>query len=132
MYCHALRLPAVLPVYTSSGPCRVFPEFRWVLACSRSLVKAVGLAVSPLGCLDNALVACMQPQLGDLEAFDPDAAASLLQVRQLSSADYVAMLELEGLPADTTPHAYQQHAVRQLLVEQANWQAAAFAQVILL
>lgn len=56
------------------------------------------------------------------------AAFHLGHIWQLSSTDCTALLELEGLPADTAPQAYQHHAITQLLVEQI-WQAAAFAQV---
>ncbi len=43
--------------------------------------------------------------------------------------DLAALLQLEGLPSDTSREAYVQHAVQRVCVEDVQWQSASFAQV---
>ena len=43
--------------------------------------------------------------------------------------DLAALLQLEGLPLDTSREAYVQHAVRRVCVDDVQWQSASFAQV---
>ena len=43
--------------------------------------------------------------------------------------DLAALLQLEGLPLDTSREAYVQHAVQRVCVEDVQWQSASFAQV---
>ena len=43
--------------------------------------------------------------------------------------DLAALLQLEGLPPDTSREAYVQHAVQRVCVEDVQWQSASFEQV---
>lgn len=71
----------------------------------------------------------MQPSSSQLEAFDPAAAQALHKVRDISPAEFQALLQLDGLPQDWALEAYTSRSVQQLLVEEVHWQSQAFAQV---
>ncbi len=47
----------------------------------------------------------------------------------MAGQDLAGLLQLEGLPLDTSREAYVQHAVLRVCVEDVQWQSASFAQV---
>ena len=63
------------------------------------------------------------------DCLDPDTAHSLHGVLQSGGADLAALMQLEGLPQDTTAAAYVQQAVQQVCVAAVEWQSRSFAQV---
>ena len=72
---------------------------------------------------------CSQASFQSLQSFDPEAAQVLQNVTQMPGQDAAALMQLDGLPLDTTMEAYLEHAVQRICVDDVQWQSASFAQV---
>lgn len=71
----------------------------------------------------------LQASFQSFQSFDPAAAQALQKVACMAGQDLAGLLQLEGLPLDTSREAYVQHAVLRVCVEDVQWQSASFAQV---
>ena len=72
---------------------------------------------------------CLQASFQSLQSFDPEAAQALQNVTQMPGQDAAALMQLEGLPLETTTEAYLEHAVQRICVDDVQWQSTSFAQV---
>lgn len=59
------------------------------------------------------------------QAYDPEAATGILRACKLPQDQFDALLDMEGLPAGSSPAQYTSYAVQALLLGDVQWQARA-------
>lgn len=99
-----------------------------IQGCNVILVPTRPADGLPLRCCILCCYPGMQPTLDLLEQHDPDAAASMRSVLKLPRQQYQQLLQVEQLPSSMSREQYAAHAVRQLLVDDVQWQLEAVRQ----
>ncbi|KAL0049423.1 hypothetical protein WJX82_002077 [Trebouxia sp. C0006] len=88
----------------------------------------LGIRLAPLLWQKVLQGGSFQGSFQSFQSFDPAAAQALQKVACMPGQDLAALLQLEGLPSDTSREAYVQHAVQRVCVEDVQWQSASFEQ----
>lgn len=99
----------------------------WLLA--QAVCNRASLGVPLAEVLFTKLIesSSFSPTLAVLQEFDPEAAAGLTKVMDMSPAEIESLCELEGIEAGSTAQEYVQHSVNQILIENVEWQSEALA-----
>ncbi|KAG1679492.1 hypothetical protein FOA52_011091 [Chlamydomonas sp. UWO 241] len=96
----------------------------WLIASSLLNKAPLGIKLAAPLCEQLLIgVDAFAPTLKMLSAYDPDAAGGVARAAALPRAQLDAMLDMEGLPAGSSPQQYAASAVRSLLLGDAEWAA---------